>query len=213
LRLERSKRGPRLFTPAQIRALANQASVPMRAMILLGANLGYGNADCCTLPLSAVNLAAGWIDYPRPKTGVPRRGPLWPETIAALRAAIAERPAPVGEAASGLVFVTKFGKPWHKAIDDSPVTKEFAKLLRKLKLNHKRGLTFYALRHCFETVGGEAKDQVAVDFIMGHSRDDMASAYREKISDARLRAVTDHVRAWLYGDGAPPTTAGCGEEE
>jgi hypothetical protein len=39
---------------------------------------------------------------------------------------------------------------------------------------------------------------VAFDAIMGHVRDDMASVYRERISDARLRAVTDHVRAWLY---------------
>jgi hypothetical protein len=39
---------------------------------------------------------------------------------------------------------------------------------------------------------------VAVDFIMGHAKDDMASVCRERISDARLKAVTDHVRAWLY---------------
>ena len=57
---------------------------------------------------------------------------------------------------------------------------------------------FGALRHTFETIGGEAKDQVAVDHIMGHARDDMASVYRERISDERLRAVTDHVRAWLF---------------
>jgi integrase len=202
LRLERARRGSRLFTPPQIRALIRQTSVPMRAMILLGINAGFGNADCSTLPLASVNLAAGWIDYPRPKTGLPRRCPLWPETVAALRAAIAERPEPKGDTDAGLVFVTKYGGSWHKAIDDSPVCKEMAKLLRKLKLNHKRGLTFYALRHCFETIGGEAKDQVAVDHIMGHARDAMASVYREKISDDRLRAVTDRVRAWLFTDTA-----------
>jgi hypothetical protein len=38
---------------------------------------------------------------------------------------------------------------------------------------------------------------VAVDAIMGHSRDDMASVYRERISDDRLRAVVEHVRKWL----------------
>jgi hypothetical protein len=27
----------------------------------------------------------------------------------------------------------------------------------------------------------------------------MSSVYRETISDARLKAVTDHVRAWLFG--------------
>jgi hypothetical protein len=27
----------------------------------------------------------------------------------------------------------------------------------------------------------------------------MSSIYRERISDERLRAVTDHVHAWLFG--------------
>ncbi len=33
---------------------------------------------------------------------------------------------------------------------------------------------------------------------MGHARDDMASVYRETISDERLRAVAEHVRKWLF---------------
>jgi hypothetical protein len=36
---------------------------------------------------------------------------------------------------------------------------------------------------------------------MGHTRDDMASANRERISDERLKAVSDHVRNWLFGAG------------
>jgi integrase len=75
------------------------------------------------------------------------------------------------------------------------------KLLDAVSINGHRN--FYALRHTFETVGGESKDQVAVDAIMGHARDDMASLYRERISDERLKAVTDHIRAWLF----PPTKA------
>ncbi len=63
---------------------------------------------------------------------------------------------------------------------------------------HRPGLNFYALRHTFETVGGESRDQVAVDHVMGHAREDMASVYREKVSDERLKAVADHVRAWLF---------------
>ena len=35
---------------------------------------------------------------------------------------------------------------------------------------------------------------------MGHVRDDMASLYRERISDDRLRAVVQHVRNWLFGE-------------
>jgi hypothetical protein len=34
---------------------------------------------------------------------------------------------------------------------------------------------------------------------MGHEIPHMSSVYRETISDERLRAVTDHVRGWLFG--------------
>ena len=71
------------------------------------------------------------------------------------------------------------------------------RLLSKLRLA-RRGHTFYALRHTFETIGGESRDQVAVDAIMGHSREDMASVYRERIGDDRLQAVVKQVWRWLF---------------
>ena len=37
----------------------------------------------------------------------------------------------------------------------------------------------------------------AVNFIMGHVDTSMAAHYRERISDERLVAVTEHVRRWL----------------
>ena len=56
---------------------------------------------------------------------------------------------------------------WDKGnIADSPVTKEFRKLTDGTGI-YRRGLTFYALRHTFETVGGEVKDQVAVNAVIG----------------------------------------------
>src|SRR5262249_3130937 len=97
IRLHRAKQGPKLFTPEEVRKLLDAASVQVRAMILLGINCGFGNSDCGNLPLSAVNLDAGWIDYPRPKTGIPRRCALWPETVEAIRDALAARPAPKKE--------------------------------------------------------------------------------------------------------------------
>jgi integrase len=149
--------------------------------------------------MSALDLQAGWIDYPRPKTGINRRCPLWPEAVEALREVLAKRHQPKKEEHAGLAFVTKYGLSWGKDTTDNPVTKETAKLLRALHINGRQGLGFYTLRHTFRTVADESKDQVAVDFIMGHARDDMASVYRERISDARLRAVADHVHAWLFG--------------
>jgi integrase len=200
LRKARHDKGPRMFEAVDIRAMLKDAPPTFRAMILLGINCGFGNADVGTLPLAAVDLAGGWINYPRPKTAIPRRAKLWPETTAALKAAIAARPVPKDSADAGLVFITKYGARWTKETCDNPVTKETKKLLLMLKL-HRPGLGFYALRHTFETVGGESRDQVAVDAIMGHAprSDDMASVYRERISDERLAAVAGHVRAWLFG--------------
>ena len=93
---------------------------------------------------------------------MPRRCPLWPETVEALEAAIAERPNPKDGAHSGLVFITKQRGTWAKDTSDNPISKEMTKLLKSLSL-HRAGLGFYALRHTFETIGGESKDQVAVD--------------------------------------------------
>jgi integrase len=197
LRKERNTKGPRMFEPADLRKMIDAAGLQLRAMILLGVNVGFGNADVGNLPIAALDLDGGWVTYPRPKTGVKRRAALWPETVAAVRAVLAKRPEPKDDAHAGLVFVTKYGKTWAKDDGDNPVSKETAKLLKELGL-HRPGLNFYALRHTFETIGGEARDQVAVDHVMGHAREDMASVYRERVGDDRLKAVADHVHAWLF---------------
>src|ERR1022692_1305666 len=126
-----------------------------------------------------------------------RRCPLWPETIESAREWLAQRPAAKMEADAGLVFITIRGDGWAKDITDRPITHACRKLLDKLGIVGNRN--FYALRHTFETIGGDSKDQVAVDAIMGHDDGSMASVYRERISDERLKAVTDHVRTWLFG--------------
>lgn len=212
LRRERQKKGPRMFEAAELRRIVKAASQPMKAMILLGVNAGLGNNDVGTLPLSAVNLETSWLDYPRPKTAIHRRCWLWPETVEAIKEAIAQRPTPKDEAAENLVFITRYGKSWSKEREtlpdtdvlakkkstatDNPVSKEMIKLLKAEKL-HRPGLAFYALRHTFETIGGETKDQPAVDAIMGHADNSMAGAYRERVGDDRLKAAAEHVRIWL----------------
>jgi integrase len=200
LRKERHAKGSRMFEAHEIRAMLDAATQPLKAMILLGINCGFGNSDVGNLPLSALDLDGGWVDYPRPKTGIPRRCPLWPETTAAIREAIGCRPAPKDDAARNLVFVTCRGGSWFKtSIDDNPVAKETVKLLKALGIK-RPNLAFYGLRRTFATIAGESRDQPAVDAIMGHSRpDDMPGLYREMISDERLRAVAETVRTWLFG--------------
>jgi integrase len=202
VRLHRAEQGKKLFAASEIRRLIDAAGVQLRAMILLGINCGMGNSDCGNLPLSAVDLDNAVLDYPRPKTGIARRCPLWPETVTALREALAKRREPKSHDDAKLVFVTKYGLSWEKCSGENPVSQETAKLLRKLHINGRKGLGFYTLRHTFRTIADEAKDQPATDHIMGHETSHMSSYYRESIADERLRAVTDHVRKWLFPSSA-----------
>jgi integrase len=196
LRLHKAQQGAKLFTAEEIRRLLDAAGLPLRAMILLGINCGFGNSDCGSLPLSALDLDKGMVDFPRPKTGIPRRCPLWPETVAAIKEALAHRSTPKKVEHVELVFVTKYGQPWAKDDDPAVITKEMRKVLNQLDVNGRRN--FYTLRHTFRTVADEAKDQPVADHIMGHEVTHVSSVYRETISDARLKVVTDHVRAWLF---------------
>lgn len=204
LRLDKAERGERLFSAGEVRRLLAAADVHLRAMVYLALNCAYGNSDVGTLPIAALDLDNGWATYHRRKTGVPRRCPLWPQTVRALRRSLAKRPAPKNPDDAGLVFVTKYGASWSKETVDNPVTKAFRKLLDALGL-HRPGLGFYTLRHVFRTVADASGDQVAANAIMGHVDSSMAGVYRERIDDSRLRAVTDHVRQWL---NAKPTRKG-----
>lgn len=206
LRIHKAKQGAKLFTRQEILTLLLTAPLQLEAMILLGINCGFGNADCGTLPISALDLDGAVIDFPRPKTGVPRRCPLWPETVEVLREVLTQRKEPKDPAAAAVVFITKYGSAWHRdngKLGDRPITHELSKLLKKIGANCRKGLGFYTLRHVFRTVGDSARDQPACDFIMGHEIPHISSAYRETISDERLRVVTDHVRCWLFGPGTP----------
>ena len=81
MRLHRAAQGPKLFTAEEVRRLIDAADVQVQAMLLLGINAGFGNTDCASLPLSALDLEHALIDFPRPKTSIARRCPLWPETV------------------------------------------------------------------------------------------------------------------------------------
>src|SRR5262249_9091530 len=156
-----------MFEPGQLRNLCEAAPPPLKAMILLGVNCGFGNTDCGGLPLSALDLDGGWINFPRPKTGVARRCPLWPETREALKEAMASRPQPQGQADKDAVFLLPSGRRWVRHTEKNrtdAISVQFGELLKALGL-HRPGLNFYALRHTFRTVADEVLDRVAIDAI------------------------------------------------
>ncbi len=211
LRQARAARGPRMFEPEELRKLIDAADPVLKAMLLLAANCAFGQADIARLPKSAVDLKNGWVDFPRPKTGISRRCPLWSETVAALNDAIPLRPEPLNPDDADLVFLTPKG---HRVVrtqeserqkakgnegrilNVDSVARVLKKLTSELGINGSR--SFYAIRHGFQTIAEEVGDSAAVGFIMGHVDASMAGQYRERIDDARLIAVTNHVRAWLW---------------
>lgn len=201
MRKLRAANGPRMFEAKEIRAMLDDATGQLRAMILLGVNVAFGNEDIATLKISALDLDRGWVSHPRPKTGVERRAKLWPETIAAVRDVLATRKSPQDEQNAELVFVTKYGKPWSNAEYGTAVTHEFDKLLRKLKIKRHR-LSFYTLRHTHRTIADGSRDSKSCDYIMGHVDTRMAGHYIERIDDERLEAVANVVRHWLFGQDA-----------
>ena len=110
MRKQRATKGVRMFEAEELRTILENVGQPFMAMVLLGINCGFGNADCGTLPTPAADLIHGWIDFPRPKTGIARRCKLWPETIKALREWLSMRPVAKIEGHSGLVFHDPLGR-------------------------------------------------------------------------------------------------------
>lgn len=183
----------------QIRDVLKIASLQIKAMILLAVNTGMGNEDCGKLEFRHVDLEAGWLDYPRPKTSVRRRARLWPETIKAIRETIQDRREPLNPANEDFIFITRYGMTWHKATRENPISREFRNLLTTAG-HYKKGIGFYALRRTFETIAAETLDQPAIDLSMGHEGNEMSALYRQRLGDDRLFKVAKHVRHWLFGD-------------
>lgn len=201
-----SERGLLLFTAEELKTVVGKADGWLKPAILLGIQAGLGNRDVAGLTDKHVDLERGWVVYSRPKTGVYRSFPLWPETVAAIRAYSEKRVSPKDERHANLCFLTRQGCPLvtemvhpdGRHIQVNNPTLSFAKLLKAEELK-RADLNFYSLRRTFETVAGESKDQVAVDHIMGHADDSMGGVYRQNIERARLDAVVQHVRDWMYG--------------
>jgi integrase len=202
MRRHRAKNGKKSLEAEHLRQMLDAAKPVLRAMILLGVNAGYGNHDVASLTKSAIDFETGWVDFPRPKTGIERRCWLWPETLQAVKEALAVRPEPRDRADADLVFLMSTGRRWVRntaASHSDNVSVYFGELLKKLGM-YREGFNFYVLRHVFRTQADAARDTVAIDRIMGHSDPSMGGHYRERIDDNRLRTVAEHVRAWLFGE-------------
>ncbi len=197
LRKAKAEKGQRMFDAADLHAIIDAADGQLKAMIFLGINCGFGNEDVATLRTDALELGAGWITHPRPKTGTEHKCKLWPETIAALQDVLNATKAPMDEKDAPLVFITKYGRAWSNAGYGTAIGHEMEKLLKRLKLK-RPGMNFYALRHTHHTIADGSRDSNACDYIMGHVDEKISGHYIERIDDERLEAVADFVRTWLF---------------
>lgn len=204
----------KLYTPEQVRMILAACDrvivaqrrkpsfaavwVQLRAMILLALNGGYGATELSRLPREIIDLDAGMIDYARGKTGKQHVVPLWPETIAALRPVLSQRPG------DDLLFRTREGKLW-AAIEEQTgadgkvrqnvrdnVRERFNQLTADIGLRI-RGQSFYKLRHLFATIADRSKDRNALSVLMGHALPGARGHYIEVGVD-RLREVVESVR-------------------
>ena len=193
-------RGRNLFTAAELGRILDTAGRPLEAMTWLAINGGLGPADVAELELDAidVNRRSPVLDYPRPKTLIERRVPLWPETVRAVADVLTNRSPYSTPAGRDRLFLTRSGRPWASGSSNA-LPRQFSGLLEKagVKRGRRHRLGFYSIRHTFRTVADAAGDQHATARIMGHALPGMADVYVEKISEARLRAVAEHVRSWL----------------
>lgn len=187
-----------------------QPNFQLLAMTLLGINTGCGNTDVANLELRQLDLKKGWLIYPRGKTAVDRRVPLWPETCKALKDVIDKSPKPRDKADANCVFLTTAGGRFiqtQKRSRTDYVAREFSKVVKLLKLasDGRKRLNFYALRHTLATRGLELPDRDAVKAVLGHSPLDVTAGYNHAVPvDERLRTVVDHVRNWLFNGESTP---------
>lgn len=199
-RLHEAKReeefGSVLFTPAEIAALLDKADVTQVAQVLLAINGGFGNSDLSDLRVRVLDLAGGWIDYRRGKTGVKRRCPLWPETIAAVTAALPKCRI------IGNVFSTYDGKPLVKGTHDR-LSVRFKTLCERANC-YREDRGFYGLRHTFATSAAKHGATIFVKRIMGHTAPEedrmLDEHYIVGEVDRKLCELSDHVRHELLSE-------------
>jgi integrase len=179
------------------------------AMGLLALNCAFLPEDLATVPLSAIDLKGGVVEFPRGKNGNPRKAVLMPETIEALTAWVAERPR--GAKVDPALFVRGDGKSFNQRASDQPgVVQSQGNTLARY-WSWITGRPLKGLRTTFATEADGAIDQRAVDLVMGHAADSVRAKFYVKQFDAeRIRSVVEPVWKRVGPRGPLPSVATIG---
>lgn len=175
--------------------------VRLRANILLAVNGGMGAAEQSELLKEQVD--DGWIRHSRGKTGMLHAVPLWEETITALAPVLKMRPddprlftTRCGRNIVHSTPVMRDGRITSASLTDS-VNQMYSKILCDMGIK-RGGVGFYKLKHLHCTLADEAGDPHATFTLAGHGLPGSKKNY-VKVSDARLRAVSEFVRGKILG--------------
>lgn len=199
LRLARSLKGSQSWKPQELREAIDAADVHFRPVVLLSINAAMGVADVARLTRANWRDREGdFLHCPRHKTGVDRKIWLWRETIQAIEDARESRPQPHRQKYESCLLLTKSGLPWWR-IEDGTNRDLASAALRAVRIATGTSRTLYDCRRTFRTVASEVCDLEAINHCMGHEGKGEGSTYLQGVSDDRIRAVCQHVRAWLYG--------------
>lgn len=196
LRRHRQASPKRAMTANEINKAIKVSDPSFKAIILLGINGALNNSDIRTLLRDkAIDaIQTGLLEYPRAKTHFMRVTPLWPETLEALKIAIAESCPDLGPE----LFLTLSGKPYTSGKYDL-VSKTFYRYLKSAGI-YSPGKNFGALRTTFSNIGKEVGDDLALKALMGHSDGStLYENYADGVYVERLRKITNHVQGWLFG--------------
>ncbi len=176
----------RPFTNEEIHKLFNGASSRMQTFMLLGLNCAFGNTDVSEFSHGHLKHNQTIVDYPRPKTAIPRTSVLWDVTTQMVR-----KEATEGCQRNDAVFATKYGHRYISKNKDM-VYLNFKRLFENEELSGVPG--FYRLRHTFRTVADGAGDNDVVRRIMGHAESPLDDAYVHSRDHDRFQKVADYCR-------------------
>ncbi|MDC0273664.1 hypothetical protein OAK91_02915 [Planctomycetaceae bacterium] len=178
----------------------------LRAMILLGINCGLGNEDVSELSAELLDLDTGWLDFPRNKTGRERLSKAWPETISAVKEAIAARPQPKYREDKDRFFLTTSGLPVCRSSDNRTpidgIVTPFSEFQKALGI-YRTGRGFYGLRHSFKTTASMLAPKKVVDIAAGHSFGGIDENYVDATAPEwrpMLEDLSQKLHGWLWPD-------------
>ena len=197
----------RFFDRELLLKLLELADERMRLVILMGLNFAFYGQDSEAITLDHLHLdePIPYHDFPRVKTKQKRMAAIWPETLQAIRAYMANSRRP-RSAEERRLIVNQYGQPY--APRNRSLSRTFDALLMRAG-EKPAGASLGSLRHVAATVLDLARDQQIIDLIMGHVAGAIAGSRKVSLQRRfysqlnlgeleRLQAAAEVVHRWLY---------------